>query len=95
MSMDLDSKRVRRYGLRRHRDTLAIFNGEIELKPNSAPAYYNKGSLLFDLGRFEEALLSLEKAKDLGFTDPEISRKISLAHWNLHWCSYQDRSNCG
>ncbi len=93
--MSLSMQDVRPYGLRRHDDSLAIFNQEIESKPNHAPAYYNKGSLLFDLGRFEEALLSLEKARELGLNLPQVCSKISLSHWNLYWCDYQDRSNCG
>ncbi|MCH8020094.1 tetratricopeptide repeat protein [candidate division KSB1 bacterium] len=48
--------------MRRHRDSLAVFNREIASRPNHAPAYYNKGSLLFDLGRFEEALVSFRKS---------------------------------
>jgi len=93
--MSLNIKEVRSYGLRRHRDSLAAFNREIESRPNHAPAYYHKGSLLFDLGRFGEALVSLEKARDLGSKLPQISSKISLACWNLYWCDYQDSSNCG
>ena len=93
--MGLNIKEVRPYGLRRHRDSLAAFNQVIESKPNHAPAYYNKGSLLFDLGRFEEALASLEKAQQLGLNIPKISNKTSLVYWNLYWCDYLDRSNCG
>ena len=93
--MSLNMKEVSPYGLRRHCDSLAVFNREIESRPNHAPAYYKKGSLLFDLGRFEEALVSLEKARDLGSKLPQISSKISLAYWNLYWCGYQDSSNCG
>ena len=92
--MSLNIKEVRPYGLRRHRDSLAVFNREIESRPSHAPAYYNKGSLLFDLGRLE-ALVSLEKARDLGSKLPQISSKISLAYWNLYWCDYQHSSNCG
>ena len=93
--MSLNMKEVSPYGLRRHYDSLTVFNREIESRPNHAPAYYKKGSLLFDLGRFEEALVSLEKARDLGSKLPQISSKISLAYWNLYWCDYQDSSNCG
>ena len=93
--MSLSIKEVGPYGLRRHQDSLAAFNQEIASKPNHAPAYYNKGSLLFDLGRFKEALVSLEKAQDLGLNLPQISNKISLAYWNLYWYDYQDHSNCG
>ncbi len=92
--MSLNIKEVRHYGLRRHRDSRAVFNQEIESRPNHVPAYYNKGSLLFDLGRFEEALVSLESP---GFRSklPLISCKISLTYWNLRWCDYQDSSKYG
>jgi len=77
--MSLNIKEVRPYGLRRHRDSLTVFNREIASRPNHAPAYYNKGSLMFDLGRFEKALVSLESP---GFRSklPLISCKISLTY---------------
>ncbi|TDI88199.1 MAG: hypothetical protein E2O77_11800 [Caldithrix sp.] len=59
----LNIKEVRPYGLRRQRDSLAAFNRVIESKSNHAPAYYNKGSLLIDLGRFAKAWATLEKAQ--------------------------------
>ncbi len=93
--MSLNIKEVEPYGLRRHRDSLAVLNQQIESRPNHAPAYYNKGSLHFDLGRFEEALVSSAKARHLGSKLLQISSKISLGYWNLYWCDYQDSSNCG
>jgi len=93
--MGLNIKEVRPYGLRRQRDSLAAFNQVIQSKPNRTPAYYNKGSLLIDLGRFAETPASLEKAQPLGLNLPQISGKISLASWNLYWCDNLDRSNCG
>jgi len=93
--MGLNIKEVRPYGLRRQRDSLAAFNRVIESKSNHAPAYYNKGSLLIDLGRFAKAWATLEKAQPVRLSLPQISGKISLATWNLYWCDNLDRSNCG
>ncbi len=93
--MGLNIKEVRPYGLRRQRDSLAAFNQVIESKPNHAPAYYYKGSLLIDLGRFEKAWATLEKAQPVRAQPSAISGKISLASWNLYWCDNLDRSNCG
>lgn len=73
--MGLNIKEVRPYGLRRHQDSLAAFNQVIESKPNHAPAYYNKGSLLIDLGRFAKAWATLEKAQPLGLSLPQYPVK--------------------
>lgn len=93
--MNSNTNGVRYHSVKRSKEALEAYNQAIKSKPNHAMTYYNKGSLLYDLGRFEEALVALEKAADLGLTHPQLSNKISLAHWNLYWCEYQDHCNCG
>ncbi|MFQ5674375.1 MAG: tetratricopeptide repeat protein [bacterium] len=79
----------------RYEKALTEFDQVIRSKPCHPQAHYEKGSLLFDLGRFEEALVALERAAELGLKIRGLHYKIGLAYWNLNWCDYQEQSNCG
>lgn len=79
----------------RNEKALAEFDRVIKSRPSHAMAHYDKGCLLFDLGRFKEALVDLEKAAELGLKIRGLRQKIGLAHWNLYWFDYQDRIDCG
>jgi len=54
----------------------------IELNPNYATAYQWYGTLLSTLGRHEEAITALEKAKDLAPLSPRVLTDVGYA---LYW----------
>ena len=60
------------YGFREGNDSqaLAIFNEAIKLDPKLAEAWYNKGSVLYNLGKYNEALEAYDEAIKL---DPKIA----------------------
>ncbi|HIP92778.1 MAG TPA: tetratricopeptide repeat protein [Thermotoga sp.] len=55
----------------------------IEIDSNYALAYFNLGCALIDMERYGEALMSLEKSKRLGFSDPRLSALIYLCRIKL------------
>jgi tetratricopeptide (TPR) repeat protein len=61
--------------LKRHGEALASYERAIELKPDYAVAWRNRGSALDDAKRHEEALASFERAIEL---KPDYAE----AHWN-------------
>ena len=52
----------------------------IELNPNNADAYLRYGYFLIIVGRFDDALVKLEKAQGLNPISPIIKTDIGLAH---------------
>ena len=55
---------------------IEAYKRAIEMDPNYALAYFNFGCALIDMERYGEALMSLEKSKRLGFSDPRLSALI-------------------
>jgi tetratricopeptide (TPR) repeat protein len=57
------------------------FNWAIGLNPNYATAYQYYGSLLANLGRFEEAMAKFEKARELDPSSLPIKASIATLHY--------------
>jgi len=57
------------------------FNWAIGLNPNYATAYQYYGSLLANLGRFEEAMAKFEKAQELDPSSLPIKASIATLHY--------------
>ena len=52
----------------RFEEAIEAYNKAIEINPQYAKAWYNKGNALDELGKHEESLKALDKAKELGYT---------------------------
>ena len=53
-----------------------LTEAEAEAKPNDAIAYFNQGEVLTHLGRFQEAVIAFDKARQLGL------------HWRRLWYQF-------
>jgi TolB-like protein/DNA-binding winged helix-turn-helix (wHTH) protein len=52
----------------------------IELSPNNADAFLRYGYFLINVGKFDDALVKLEKARELNPLSPLVQADIGLAH---------------
>src|SRR5262249_26114488 len=59
---------------------IADFTRAIEIEPNDASAYTNRGSAHYEKGEFDHAIADLNKAL-------ELNPKSALAYCNLGWTS--------
>jgi len=62
---------------------MEAYKRAIEIDPNYALAYFNFGCALIDMERYGEALMSLEKSKRLGFSDPRLPALIYFCRMKL------------
>ena len=69
----LDHLAIVRFGEQRYEDALALYRTMVEINPDSAVTHSNLGATLYYLGRFEEALESIDHALALD-PDLEIAR---------------------
>ncbi|MCX7594667.1 MAG: tetratricopeptide repeat protein, partial [Fischerella sp.] len=58
--------------LRNHEEGLKAFEQTIILKDDFSPAWVGKGLALLELKRYKEALVAIDKAKDLQPQDPDV-----------------------
>jgi len=52
--------------LGRYEEALEALEKTLEIDPQYANAWYNKGAVLEELGRYEEAQVCYDKARELG-----------------------------
>lgn len=64
--------------LKRHEEALNDLHKATELNPRFVPAWLNKGLSLIALERYEDALESLDRAKELDEQNPYVSQNIEL-----------------
>ena len=69
----LDHLAMARFGQQRYDEALALYRTMTEIDPDNAVTHSNLGATLYYLGRFEEALSSIERALVLD-ADLEIAR---------------------
>ena len=65
----LDHLAMLRFGEQRYEEAHALYDTMVELQPGSAVTHSNLGATLYHLGRFEEALVSIERSLAL---DPDL-----------------------
>ena len=54
-----------------HSELLQVFGKAIEINPQDADAWYNKGVALYNLGRYEEAIKAYDEAIKLNPQDTD------------------------
>jgi len=72
--------------LKRHKEALAAYDRALELRPDNADAWYNKGFTLNDLKRHKEALASYDRALELmpDCAEAWCNRGVSLNDLKRH-----------
>jgi tetratricopeptide (TPR) repeat protein len=81
-----------------HEDALSNIQKAIELDPHNPIFHYNKGTLLYQLKRDEEAIPYLEKAiklksGKLKFKEHVIEFELRNAHFNLAMSNFYVKNN--
>lgn len=72
------------HSLKHLEDGLKHYDKAIELRPKFSEAYNNRGTLLVDLGRYDEAIASFKVA-----VGDILYRTPSLAEGNMGWAYYK------
>ncbi len=90
-----EAKRLYKLGVKYGRSGLfrqasELFQKAVELNPNYADAHYGLGLALFDQGRWEEAIRSLENAIKINPKDKEARAKLEEASLAASWSTKPD-----
>tara|TARA_Y100001934_G_C12266193_1_gene732511 strand:- start:240 stop:1028 length:789 start_codon:yes stop_codon:yes gene_type:complete len=73
------------HSLRHLKEGLEHYNKALALRPSFSEVHNNRGILLVDLGRYDEAILSFQSA-----IDDILYRTPSLAEGNMGWAYYKN-----
>jgi WD40 repeat protein/tetratricopeptide (TPR) repeat protein len=75
------------FGAKRWREAVAEYSRALELRPDQAAAFHNRGRAHQELGEYDQALRDLAKAVELAGTDAMFANNLA---WLLATCPGED-----